>query len=375
MNLPLAWLNARHRGGRTLAAVAGVAMALVLIFVQLGFLAMARKNCVLAYRFFQFDAVILSRNYESLEAAGGFDRARLLQAEVVPGIARVAQVNYRRLRFKDPEQGMLSNACLVFGVEQKPEFLPPGAAAGLPRIARRDQIMVDVRSHRQLGVMRPGKDVVIGDRWLTIAAGYEMGVMFQANGTVMVSTETFQALAESNPREATFGLVQAAPGVTPAALVARLRAVLPDDVQVLTHAELLTRDEGYYIDGKPVGIIFRAGLTVAFAAGLAILYQVVATELTNRIRELATLKALGYTDRAVSQAGLALAALYASAAYGPALLLAWGVFRLAEAVSRIPADMTWLLAAEVLGLTIAMAAGAGWLALSKVRAADPAELF
>jgi putative ABC transport system permease protein len=51
------------------------------------------------------------------------------------------------------------------------------------------------------------------------------------------------------------------------------------------------------------------------------------------------------------------------------------VFTQAADVTQLPLDMTWDSAIKVFGLTVGMCAGSGLLALRKLRAVDPAEVF
>jgi putative ABC transport system permease protein len=109
--------------------------------------------------------------------------------------------------------------------------------------------------------------------------------------------------------------------------------------------------------------------------GGVILYQVLASEISNRLRELATLKAVGFTDFYVYGVGIQQALLFASMSYGPAFLFSLITFRLVYWASHIPMFMTWSLALTVLGLSVAMTSVSSLLALQKVKRADPADLF
>ena len=86
MRIPLAWHNTFQNKKRTLAAVGGITFSLVLIFMQLGFLVTARITAGLVYDFFDFDLIVASTAYESMNAAGDFDKTRLYQAKAVPGV-------------------------------------------------------------------------------------------------------------------------------------------------------------------------------------------------------------------------------------------------------------------------------------------------
>ena len=61
--------------------------------------------------------------------------------------------------------------------------------------------------------------------------------------------------------------------------------------------------------------------------------------------------------------------------YVPGLLISLGLYALTAAQAHLPMDMTWPRVLGVFALAVAMCSLSGLLALRKVRAADPAELF
>ena len=86
MRTPLAWLNLLHERTRTLVAVAGVAFAVVLIFVQLGFFQAVRNTATLVYDALDFDLAIISREYVDMLRPGSVARGRLAAARGWPGV-------------------------------------------------------------------------------------------------------------------------------------------------------------------------------------------------------------------------------------------------------------------------------------------------
>lgn len=376
MRISLAWHNTLQNKKRTFAAVAGITFSVLLVFMQLGFLQTARTNSTIVYNYFDFDLVIVSSRFESLEAAHFFDSARLLQARVVPGVAETGSLNYGRSRWRDPENKNLGSSCMMIGFDLNPAFIPdPATQALLPRLTRRDTLMLDSFSHPDYGVQRIGKEVTLERHPVTIAAIYNMGVGFQAEGSAIISLETFAAIRRQSTRDTTFGLIKARPGTDLADLKKRLGLALPKDVILFTKNELVERERDYYVNVKPIGIMFRAGAFVAFCVGGVILYQVLASEISNRLRELATLKAVGFTVAYVYGVGVQQALLFASMSYGPAFIFSLITFRLVYWASHIPMFMTWSLALTVLGLSITMTSVSSVLALQKVKRADPADLF
>ena len=88
MKTPLAWCNLCQDKLRTLVATGGVAFALTLVFMELGFLGSVTNTASLVLDQFDFDIAIVARGYRNLIDAGTFPRLRLYEAQSVPGVAR-----------------------------------------------------------------------------------------------------------------------------------------------------------------------------------------------------------------------------------------------------------------------------------------------
>jgi putative ABC transport system permease protein len=375
MRISLAWHNTLQNRKRSFAAIAGITFSILLVFMQLGFLQTARQGTTLVYNYFRFDLILTSDHFEALENASWFDQARILQARVVSGVERVSPLVCSRSRWRDLATGSFGPSCLTLGVDLDPEFFPLEDASRLETVRPRGRIMLDRYSSPGFGPIQIGREGTLNRYLVTIGEVIGLGLGFQAEGTAIVSLDTYQNVTRSDPREVTFGLVRIAPGARPEEVKARLQAALPPDVRVFTKAELVRRESDYYINVKPIGIMFRAGAFVALCVGAVILFQVLSTEISNRLKELATLKAVGFTHRYVYGVGVQQALLFTGLSYGPALLFALFVFRVVYWASHIPVRMTFQLALTVLALTAGITIISSVLALQKVRRADPADLF
>jgi putative ABC transport system permease protein len=100
-----------------------------------------------------------------------------------------------------------------------------------------------------------------------------------------------------------------------------------------------------------------------------------ASDIGNRLGEFATLKAIGYGDGYVNRVVVQQALWLAVAGFVPGVGAAWLVYAATRHFALLPMAMTWQTAGLVLGLVVVMCTASGFLALRKVRAADPADLF
>ena len=376
MRTLLSWHNTFHNWKRALAATAGITFAVLLIFMEVGFLDAARINAAQLYESMEFDAIIVSQGYVSAQRTLPVSAYRLLQAGNVPGVDATVPVLIETARWMNVAERR-SRSCRVLGVDptQSP-FRDPALSAQLDGIQRPNTVLVDRLSSRKYGAWEPGARVFINDAPLTVTGEFAMGTGLISDGGVIVSRETFAEIAGRGADQGyDAGLVRIAADADPGPVIEAVRAALPDDVLVLSRREIIEREQFFWVNLKPVGIMFRVGATVAFIIGAVILYQVLALEIGNRLNEFATLKAMGYAPEYLYRIGAEQALIYSLLGYLPAFVLALGLYALVFRLSRLPLFMDPGRAGMVLLLTLAMAAVAAALALRKLHQADPAELF
>src|SRR5204863_2887166 len=135
----------------------------------------------------------------------------------------------------------------------------------------------------------------------------------------------FQILRAYPPGRVNLGLVRLAPGANANDVAARLKQVLPPDVTALTTAQLAARERRHWVEETSLGLIFRLGVGVALFVGIVFVYQVIASDIANRLHEYATLKAMGYGPAYLAGVVLRQAGLIAALGYVPGLLGAFAL--------------------------------------------------
>jgi putative ABC transport system permease protein len=212
-----------------------------------------------------------------------------------------------------------------------------------------------------------------------IVGQFELGTGFGSDGLVIASEATYtRSFGPPSGQTASLGLVKLADGASPGdaeQMADRLNERLPVDVRAVARGELLERERQHWVEDTSLGKIFVMGVVLAFVVGIVFVYQVMASDIGNRLGEFATLKAIGYGDGYVNKVVLQQALLLAVAGFVPGLVAAVGLYAITRHFARLPLAMTWEVAGLVLGLVVVMCAASGLLALRKVRAADPADLF
>ncbi len=375
MRVPYAWNNTFHNKKRTFSAVAGIAFSVLLIFMQVGFLETGKRGSTLLYQYLDFDLIMTSDRYEFLTSSGSFDKARLIQAMVVPGVKDVMPLNIGEGEWKNPETEITSGVILI-GIDPNPSFIRnTGVKSNLDTITKTRTVMLDTLSTEEYGPLKKNSEARINDVDITVTSLFTMGMRFYNDGAVFVNNQTFQSLVRRDARMVNFGLIRVAPGADITTIKRNLKENLPDDVLIFDRQKLITNEQDYFIYVLPVGIMFQVGVIIAFIIGSVILFQVLVTEITNKLNEYATLKAMGFTTKNIYNIGFTQAFLFAFMGYMPALAITIGLFHFLRIKAKLPAEFTLGLAGFVFFITLLMCIIPGFLALQKVRKADPAELF
>jgi putative ABC transport system permease protein len=376
MKTPLAWRNVSHKKIRSLIALCGISFAIVLIFMQLGFYAAARTSATSVYDALDFDVLVLSPQYVFVARPADFARQRLEQVRAIPGVESVVPVWIGLGEWRNPETRERWNI-LTVGIEpaQRP-FRDPAVNDQLSLLMPRDTALSDLLSRPEQGHPAPGVISEVQHHRIRIVGQYSIGGGFVAGATLITSRETFlEVFKQASPDRINVGLVKIAPGASARGVAEEIKTRLWPVATALTRSDSAKAEQTFWLKVKPIGIMFTSGVFVAFMAGAVILYQVLASEVQNRLREYATLKALGYDTRFVYGIVVRQALLFSGLGFIPAFFFTLGLYFLLRTQAMVPVAMELTRVIGVFLLTSLMCLSATFLAIRKVRGADPAELF
>jgi putative ABC transport system permease protein len=378
MRTPLAWKNVTHNKFRAAASLAGVGFAILLIFMQLGFYDACFRSSTMVFDQFDFDIALVSPDYVHLRAAGTIPRRRLYQAKGIADVHGVAPLYVSNANWRTPQTGF-QREMLVLAIDpREAEFSSrvPALIASAPALQQEDTVVVDRKAQKSYGTVQKGDTVELDNLKVDVVGTYDYGCGFVSDASVLISDRTLtRVVPNTNLNNVSIGFVKLEPGADREAVFRALQAKMPADVLVLRRSELETREQNYFVKKKPLGIMFSSGVVLAFAVGAVILYQVLASEVMSRLKEYATLKAIGYSNLFMNLVVLQQATIYALLGFVPAAFLSYGLYEMTRYSTNLPMTMTPERVFLVLGLSIAMCAVSGMLASRKVSRADPADLF
>ncbi|NJK59055.1 MAG: FtsX-like permease family protein [Oscillatoriales cyanobacterium SM2_1_8] len=380
---PLAWLQLTRNKARFLAALAGIAFADVLMFVQMGFEGALYDSAMKPYReMVAADLAIASPQFQTLFATRSFQRKRLYQTLAISGVQSVTPLYVASGQWRNPETRQ-NRTILVWGIDPgDPGVKLPDLRQQARQLQQLDRVLFDRAGRPEYGDIATAfaqngeLEAQLNDKLVRVSGLFAVGSSFAADGNVIASDSTFLRLFPNRAADRIeLGLIRLTPGADPQQVKATIAAALPDDVQVLTTEEWAGVERRYWETGTGIGFIFGLGVVVGFIVGIVIVYQILYSDVSDHLPEYATLKAMGYADRYLLVVLFQEALLLACLGFIPSFLFASGLYQLAYAATMLPIRMTVERALTVFALTLVMCTASGAIALRKLQTADPADIF
>ncbi len=378
----LAWRQLRSERARLASAIAGVMFACVLVFMQLGFRSALFDSATALPQAMQGELFLLHPLTTALFRPEPLPRVRAHQTLAVPEVAQAVPIYLAQGTWRNPVSGV-RRAIQLIGFDTEAGAVDfPGLAPLIPLLKRPDTIAFDSRSRPEFGPVpelfaERGPFVVqIANREVEIVGIVALGASFGADGNAVLNETNFRRLVKERKASNTdLVALRLTPGADIAATQARLTKLLPPDVMVLTHPELVQWERNYWENTTPIGFIFAFGSLMGLIVGMVIVYQILFADIATHLSEYATLKAMGYSGGYLSRVVLAAAAILALLGFVPGMLAAAGLYDLVAKATLLPLRMDMTRGVLVFALIFGMCSAAGLLAMRKLRDADPADMF
>jgi putative ABC transport system permease protein len=378
----LAWRQLVRERVRLVVALAGVAFAVVLMFMQLGFRTALFDSAVRFHSHLKGDVFLISPRSSYLAQMQSFTQRRLYQAAGFPDVQGVSAVYTASGLWRTPDSREIHRLFVAgFDPDQSPLDLP-GVQAHRDALRLPDTVLFDADSRPIYGpvVARFAADETVRaevqNREVSVVGLFRLGTSFGIDGTLVTSDLNFLRLFPSRQNGLIqIGVIQLKPGADTASVRDRMAAALPHDVEVLTKEGFKQREKNYWANAEPIGYVFTFGAIMGFVVGMVIVYQVLFSDVSDHLAEYATLKAMGYRDSYLIRVVLSQAVVLAVLGYLPGMAASQQLYRLTNKATHLPMTLGVTVGSGVLALTIVMCAVSGMIAVRKIRSADPADIF
>ena len=380
--LPLAWLQLKREASRLAVALAGIAFADILMFMQLGFRDSLYYSNVRFHNSLKGEIVLINSQTSAILSLKRFSQKRLYQTLDLQDVESVHPIYVDYTSWKNPNTGVPRNL-LVIGINPQHNILElSGLEQNLDKIQSPNVVLYDRSSRKEYGPIvsefEQGNDVRAEVRRKLVKVGglFTLGASFGSDGNLITSDNNFlRIFVNRQPGLIDIGLVKLKPGANPDIVAQQLRSYLDKDVKVLTKQEFIDFERNFWASSTAIGFIFTLGTIMGFIVGTVIVYQILYTEVSDHLVEYATLKAIGYSHNYFLAVILQQALILALLGYLPGLAFTLFLYQQARTATLLPVFMTVSRAVIVLLLTILMCFISGTIAVKKLKSADPADIF
>lgn len=378
--IPLAVAQLSHQKVRLAVALAGIGFANILIFMQLGFLALLFDGVTRVHENLQGDLFLISSRAKFL-GDKPFSRRHLYQADAVNGVESARPFYYGEVSWRNPQDKKLTSVSVIAFNPVQPVLDMPEINQQIEQIKLPDTVLFDNKSQSMLGPIaesftKPGSvKTEAGDRQIRVGGIFSLGSTLFRSGHIVTSDWNYLRLSGKNSiDDIHLGVLTLNSNADLLSVQKTVQAAVPDEVKVMTRQELIALEEAQWAQ-EPAGVIFNFGAVMGFIVGIVVVYQVLYSDVNDHLKEYATLKAMGYSGKqlllVLFQEGMILAVL----GFLPGCGLSVGMYALLGNLTRIPIAMRPDVALQVLILTITMCMISAAIASRKLQSADPADVF
>lgn len=380
--LPIGWLQLLHNKTRLAAAVAGIAFANILVFVQLGIMFALNTTILLPYTLFDAEIIISSADANTLTDGSNVPRQRSFEAMSIPGVAStlplfIGNVDWTR------DDGNVTNLQVLAVDPSNGAYVTPEIRNKIANLRLIDTALIDRKTRGadtgRLSLISPDEPLIFETRGrtLTVPGTITIGGGFTSDGYLMTSDQTFLRLFSSRIAGApNHILLKTKPGFDVDTIVEELRVLLPEDkVKVRTMADAAKADQRYQTTERPTGLIFGFGVVMGVIVGLVIVYQLLSTDVADHLKEYATFKAMGYGQSFFMGIIFEEALILAIFGFVPGFIIASILYQLLNSATGLPVMMDAARPIAVFLGTIASCSISGAIATRRLASADPADLF
>ena len=384
-DLPLAWLQLKRQPVRYLVAVTGIGFAALLMYMQLGFQSGLLNSATTFYEALNTDLILISPGTLNSGNFQQFPESLLFNALGVEGVKQaiplyVANINTQKLG------GVRPTSLRLIG------FAPDTQVLNLPDVIAESEVLktpgyvlFDTLGNRNTGPIaaafksQGAQTMLLSDYTKTfrVMGLFKLGSTFAADSNLISSDTTAIQLAfrQINLGEISLGLLRLSPDADPKAIQAFLSKSYGKELQVLTKSELIAQERDYWNTASSFGVIFGFGTIMGLLVGGVVVYQVLYTDVSDHLKEYATLKAMGFADGFILLIVIQEAFLLGISSFIPATIISTGMYAFLTSASGIRIEMTGDKTLLVGALTLGVCAASAAIAIRRLQDADPASVF
>jgi len=368
----IGWKNLVHDRIRLAVTLAGVTFSVVLMLVQTGIFFGYMSSVSGPIDHCEADLWLASAKTVNADTARPIAEDLVHRVRAIPGIAWAAKLTHGWAYLTLPDgAGIWAQ---VMGFDPATGIGGPWEVVRgrLSDLTRPGTYFVDEASLPMLRGARVESELENFDRKIEIVGVSRGAKSYNTYPILFTSIRTAQEQSVGMEGRLSFVVAKLERGADRGETLERLRSLRHFDVY--TREEFSGRVRGYWATKTGIGVGIGMTVLLAFVVGVVIVGQTMYSATVERLREYATLRALGARRREICSVLWTQAAALGLAGYaaGAAVSLA---AELATGNTVVAMDLTPALFALILAVTLGMCLGASLLSVLRVLRLDPAMVF
>jgi len=386
--LVLAYKQLLHRGLKLIGVLAGVFVAILLMFVQLGFENALYESAIKLPRSMNADLFITSPQYICMaHIPPWFSSEVLTEVAGIDGVASTLPMYILTVNFQNVEDGKTLSAWLLAATPFNKAFLNADINSLDDVLALPETLILDSYSRHdyepivkqfksgknpELLVTSIGKSLQSSG---SIRGLFKLGPTFTIDGTFITSDLNMFRWFMIPSDRISLGMVRLKPGTDPKIAKDAIHDYLGSRASVYTKEEFISNERDFYSTGTPIGFIFRSGLVVGIIVGVVFIFQALLGIINDNIKEYAVLKAMGYSASFFVIQIASISVVISLSTYIPAVIIGKISFIFASDAIKLPLEMSITDLVTVMTIVLGMGLISTALAIRKLQNANPVDLF
>ena len=383
-DLPLAWLQLKRQPVKYLVAIAGIGFAALLMYMQIGFQSGLLTSSTTFYAALDADLILISPRTVSSGSFSQFPQSQLFRANGYQEVETVVPMYVTNITAQKLG-GQKPTSLRIIGYDPEAKALNVDAInEQSDKLKTAGYALFDTEGNSRTGPVAKAIEEN-GYQFLTLynltqtfrtVGLFGLGSTFAADSNIITSPGTAIQLANQlNFGEISLGLIKVNDKKSLPQLQRTLTELYDGEIQVLTKDELIAQEQNYWNTSSSFGVVFGFGTFMGVIVGGVMVYQVLYTDVTDHLKEYATLKAMGFSNQFILGIVIQEAILLGVSSFIPSTLVSAGMYAFLTSASGISIQMTHQKIGLVGALTVGICAASAAIAVNKLRDADPASVF
>jgi putative ABC transport system permease protein len=363
-----------HDRLRFAITVAGVAFAVMLVFVQVGLFLGLMDNASVIISHVDADLWVTSKNTPNIDFPHPFPDGLVQRVRSVPGVARADNLimNYFNVTLPNGAQ----ESTEIYGLEDHQRWNVPWRVleGNLGDLRRGAYMFLDQSAVKRMGAFRVGDYREVNGVRLEIIGRTADALSFATTPVGFMDFDLAQRIGGTLlAGQTNYMLVKLAAGADVERVRAEIQRRLPYN-DVHTGREWATQSRSYWIVSTGLGL--NAGLTVFLGClvGLVVVAQTLYTSTMDHLKEFGTVKAIGGGNRDIYLILGKQATIAAVVGFVAGVLPSFAL-RPAMAGVGLKLIIPFPLVLVIFAGTIVLCLGASMVSFRKVAGIDPALVF